>query len=280
MLNLLNKIFVVSLVVAGLLMSIFPAYQIYAQGTGGGWMPRGGKDAVGGAGSGFSGVGNNSTAAAGSALGSGSNSNSAATAGQGLGSAANNHSNTGPCVGVRCANSNNTPCVGVRCGSNNNSTNTHSNANNHSNTNNGGFQPANNNNTNNNTGPCVGVHCGLNNNGGFEEGNSQGNTCSGAGCGSTTGSDFDSVVDTFINPININTFPELVLFVMKGLIFLIGIMAVLIIIIGGVRMVISQGNQESVTKGKQTIIWAVAGLIVALLSFSLVSIIQNLLSKP
>jgi uncharacterized membrane protein YjfL (UPF0719 family) len=53
----------------------------------------------------------------------------------------------------------------------------------------------------------------------------------------------------------------------------------LIIIIGGVRMVLSQGNQESITKGKNTIIWAVAGLIVALLSFSLVSIVQNLLTK-
>jgi hypothetical protein len=106
------------------------------------------------------------------------------------------------------------------------------------------------------------------------------NTCTGTGCGDTTGSDFDLNVAQFVNPININSFPELVLYVMRGLIFLIGIMAVLIIIIGGVRMVISQGNQESVTKGKQTIIWAVAGLIVALLSFSLVSIVQNLLSKP
>ena len=115
---------------------------------------------------------------------------------------------------------------------------------------------------------------------GNSQGNAQGNNCTGNGCGGVTNSDFDTTVGNFINPINIDSFPELVLFVMKGIIFLIGIMAVLMIIIGGVRMVISQGNQESVTKGKQTIIWAVAGLIVALLSFSLVSIVQNLLSKP
>lgn len=107
-----------------------------------------------------------------------------------------------------------------------------------------------------------------------------GNGCTGTGCGTVGSSDFDTNVGVFENPINIESFPELVLFVMKGFIFLIGIMAVLIIIIGGVRMVLSQGNQESITKGKNTIIWAVAGLIVALLSFSLVSIVQNLLSKP
>lgn len=111
-------------------------------------------------------------------------------------------------------------------------------------------------------------------------GNAPGNSCTGPGCGTVTSQNFDAIINNLNNPINIETFPELVLFVMKGFIFLIGIMAVLIIIIGGVRMVLSQGNQESVTKGKQTVIWAVAGLIVALLSFSIVSIVQNLLSKP
>ncbi len=105
------------------------------------------------------------------------------------------------------------------------------------------------------------------------------NTCTGPGCGTTTVGDFDKSVDSLINPINVDTFPELVLFVLKGFLFLIGVMAVLIIIIGGVRMVLSQGNQESITKGKQTVIWAVAGLIVALLSFSMVSIVQNLLGQ-
>lgn len=105
------------------------------------------------------------------------------------------------------------------------------------------------------------------------------NTCTGSGCGTLNTGDFDKEVDRLINPINIGTFPELVLFVMRGFIFLIGVMSVLVIMIGGIRMVLAQGNQEFVTKGKQTIIWAVAGLIVALLSYSLVSIVQNLLSN-
>jgi hypothetical protein len=111
--------------------------------------------------------------------------------------------------------------------------------------------------------------------------NPSGNNCTGNACGKTIGGDdFDKEVGKLVNPINVDSFPELVLFVMKGFILLIGILAVLVIIIGGVRMVLSQGNQESITKGKQTVVWAVAGLIVALLSFSIVSIVQNLLSKP
>jgi hypothetical protein len=105
------------------------------------------------------------------------------------------------------------------------------------------------------------------------------NGCTGEGCGNVSNSDFDKNVGSLNNPINIDTFPELIVFVLRGFFFLIGLMALLVIVIGGVRLVFSQGNQESITKGKQTIIWAIAGLIVALMAYSLVSVVQNLLSK-
>lgn len=109
--------------------------------------------------------------------------------------------------------------------------------------------------------------------------NAPGNGCTGEGCGNVSNSDFDKNVGSLNNPINIDTFPELVVWVLRGFFFLIGLMALLVIVIGGVRLVFSQGNQESITKGKQTIIWAIAGLIVALMAYSLVSVVQNLLSK-
>lgn len=105
------------------------------------------------------------------------------------------------------------------------------------------------------------------------------NGCTGEGCGNVSNSDFDKNVGSLNNPINIDSFPELVVFVLRGFFFLIGLMALLVIVIGGVRLVFSQGNQESITQGKQTIIWAIAGLIVALMAYSLVSVVQNLLSK-
>jgi uncharacterized membrane protein YjfL (UPF0719 family) len=39
----------------------------------------------------------------------------------------------------------------------------------------------------------------------------------------------------------------------------------------------SQGNEEAVSAAKKTITWAVIGLVIALLSFSIVAIVQNLL---
>ena len=42
-------------------------------------------------------------------------------------------------------------------------------------------------------------------------------------------------------------------------------------------MVISSGDEEAYTKAKKTITWAVLGLAVALLSFSIVAIVEDLL---
>ena len=47
--------------------------------------------------------------------------------------------------------------------------------------------------------------------------------------------------------------------------------------IGGFQMISGAGNEETYTKAKKTIIWAVIGLALALLSFSIVAIVQDIL---
>lgn len=79
------------------------------------------------------------------------------------------------------------------------------------------------------------------------------------------------------NPLRSNTLGELMLVIMKGFILLVAAWAVLFIVIGGFRMVISQGNAESIKTAKATITWAIAGVIVSLLAYSLVAIVQNLI---
>ena len=64
---------------------------------------------------------------------------------------------------------------------------------------------------------------------------------------------------------------------MRYILGLIGIFAVLFIMIGGFRMVMSQGNEEAYGAAKKTITWAVIGLVVAVLSFSMIAIVENLL---
>ncbi|HVY68070.1 MAG TPA: pilin, partial [Patescibacteria group bacterium] len=79
------------------------------------------------------------------------------------------------------------------------------------------------------------------------------------------------------NPIQDTNLFDLFFRLLKILMGILGAIAVLMIIIGGFRMVIAQGNEEAYTKAKSTITWAIIGLVIALLSFSIVIIVQNIL---
>lgn len=55
--------------------------------------------------------------------------------------------------------------------------------------------------------------------------------------------------------------------------FIIGAISVIMLIYGGIRYTISGGNEKSVTAAKNTILYAVVGIIVALLAFALVNFV-------
>lgn len=57
------------------------------------------------------------------------------------------------------------------------------------------------------------------------------------------------------------------------LLFLVGAIAVIMLIIGGIRYVVSGGDQNSVTSAKNTILYAIVGIIVALLAFGIVNFV-------
>lgn len=82
---------------------------------------------------------------------------------------------------------------------------------------------------------------------------------------------------TLYNPIpGFDNLTSLLVNIMKGFLEIIAVWAVAFIVIGGFKMVISQGNEESVLAAKKTITWAVLGLLVAVLSFVIIAIVQNL----
>lgn len=54
------------------------------------------------------------------------------------------------------------------------------------------------------------------------------------------------------------------------MIFLVGAIAVLMIIIGGVRYVVSAGDQTALTSAKNTILYAIIGLLVAFMAYAIV----------
>ncbi len=52
-----------------------------------------------------------------------------------------------------------------------------------------------------------------------------------------------------------------------------GVVAALVIIIAGLRVVFSQGSEDAIAKGKQAIIWAVLGLVVAFGGYMIIDLI-------
>lgn len=59
------------------------------------------------------------------------------------------------------------------------------------------------------------------------------------------------------------------------LLFLIGVISVIMLIFGGLRYVISGGNSSAVTAAKNTILYAIVGLIVAILAYAIVNFVIN-----
>lgn len=57
------------------------------------------------------------------------------------------------------------------------------------------------------------------------------------------------------------------------LLMLIGAIAVIMIVIGGIRYVVSGGDQSAVTSAKNTILYAVVGLIIAGASYAIVNFV-------
>ena len=55
--------------------------------------------------------------------------------------------------------------------------------------------------------------------------------------------------------------------------FLIGAISVLMLIYGGIRYTLSAGNATHVTAAKNTILYAIVGIIVALLSYAIVKFV-------
>lgn len=59
------------------------------------------------------------------------------------------------------------------------------------------------------------------------------------------------------------------------LLFIIGAISVIMLIIGGIRYVVSGGDSSAVTAAKNTILYAVVGIVVAILAYALVNFVVS-----
>jgi hypothetical protein len=63
--------------------------------------------------------------------------------------------------------------------------------------------------------------------------------------------------------------------VINILLFLVGTVSVIMIIVGGVRYTTSNGNASQVKEAKDTIIYSVIGLIVAMMAYAIVNFVVS-----
>ena len=53
----------------------------------------------------------------------------------------------------------------------------------------------------------------------------------------------------------------------------LGAVSLLMIVIGGVRYILSEGNPEAMSKAKGTIIYALVGLVIAMTAYGIISLV-------
>ena len=59
------------------------------------------------------------------------------------------------------------------------------------------------------------------------------------------------------------------------LLFIAGALSVIMIVVGGLRYVVSGGNSTAVTAAKNTILYAIVGLIIAMLAFAAINFVLS-----
>lgn len=65
--------------------------------------------------------------------------------------------------------------------------------------------------------------------------------------------------------------PPFIKTIVNTLLFLVGVVSVIVIIIGGIMYTVSGGDSGGVTKAKNTILYAIVGLVVAFLAYAIVN---------
>ena len=81
------------------------------------------------------------------------------------------------------------------------------------------------------------------------------------------------------NPISYDTGADLIGAIVKASLGIIGALAILVIVYGGVLYITSAGNEENIKKAKTAVTGAVIGLVVALLAYVIVDFVIKVLNK-
>jgi hypothetical protein len=103
----------------------------------------------------------------------------------------------------------------------------------------------------------------------FSFANVEGETGTGSTVSGQTGGGTNVVV-SLANPLGTTSVPTVVGRVIAAVLGLVGSLALVMFIYGGFTWMTAAGNEQSITKGKNIVIWATIGLVVIFTSYALV----------
>ena len=83
------------------------------------------------------------------------------------------------------------------------------------------------------------------------------------------------------NPLQTTTITGVLVLAVRWLLGLVGILALLALIVGGVYYITSFGNDQRIQTAKKIITWAIIGLAIVILSFGIIQILaRDVLGVP
>lgn len=83
-----------------------------------------------------------------------------------------------------------------------------------------------------------------------------------------------------VNPLGTNSIEEVFARVIKGFLSIVGIAALLAFIIGGFQWLTSGGNPERIKLGRNTMMWAALGVLLAFSAYAFISYLITALTTP
>ncbi len=98
--------------------------------------------------------------------------------------------------------------------------------------------------------------------------------------GTTTWANDLSECTDFQSPTNQNNLMSTINTIINVVIGIVGFVAVAMMIVGGISFITSQGDTNKVTKARNTILYGVVGLIVAILAFAIVNFVLGSVFSP
>ena len=81
------------------------------------------------------------------------------------------------------------------------------------------------------------------------------------------------------NPLPAENIPKLISFSIRGILGVVGAIALLMLVWGGITWMTSQGSADRVKRGKETITWAVFGLAIIFMSYAIVRFVLEALQS-